>query len=77
MVRWPLEQINGSFIIYYYQDRTGSTVALANSSGADIATYTYDPYGIRAVYECGSFGGVTGQTYSYLDGDPINVFDPF
>ncbi len=41
----PLEQINGSFIIYYYQDREGSTVALTNSSGADIATYTYDPYG--------------------------------
>ena len=42
----PTEQIgpNGS-VLYYLQDRQGSTVALTDSSGQVVARYSYSPYG--------------------------------
>ncbi len=42
----PTEQIgpNGS-VLYYLQDRQGSTVALTDSSGQLVASYSYSPYG--------------------------------
>src|SRR5205085_5591799 len=51
----PLEQVNGSSVLYYHQDQLGSTRALTNSSGAVVATATYDGYGNRT----GSTGSVT------------------
>jgi RHS repeat-associated protein len=41
----PLEQINGTTVLYYLHDQLGSTRVLTNSSGTAVATYTYDPYG--------------------------------
>jgi RHS repeat-associated protein len=41
----PLEQINGSTVLYYHQDQLGSTRALSDSSGSAVATSTYDTYG--------------------------------
>jgi len=41
----PLEQINGSTVLYYHQDQLGSTRALTDSSGIAVATSTYDTYG--------------------------------
>jgi RHS repeat-associated protein len=47
----PLEQVNGSTVLYYLHDQLGSTRVLSNSTGATVATYTYGPY-----------GNLTGQT---------------
>lgn len=41
----PLEQINGSTVLYYLHDQLGSTRVLTSSSGAVAATYTYGAYG--------------------------------
>ncbi len=42
----PIEQINPDNSIYYlHHDQLGSTRALTDSTGATIATYTYNPYG--------------------------------
>lgn len=44
----PLEQIDssGRVLYYYYHDQLGSTRVLRDGSGAAVATYTYDPYGV-------------------------------
>lgn len=42
---FPLEQISGSNVYYYQQDQLGSTRALTDSSGAVVASYSYDGYG--------------------------------
>lgn len=44
----PLEQINGTTVLYYLHDKLGSTRALTSSSGAVVATYTYGAYGSLA-----------------------------
>lgn len=54
----PLEQINGSTVLYYFNDKLGSTRALINASGTPASTYTYTPYGKLA--------GSTGTTTSPL-----------
>jgi len=41
----PIEQVSASGTLYYHHDQLGSTRALTNSSGAVVASYTYDPYG--------------------------------
>jgi RHS repeat-associated protein len=41
----PLEQVNGSTVLYYHQDQLGSTRALTNSTGAVVVDYAYDAYG--------------------------------
>lgn len=41
----PLEQISTAGTYFYYHDQLGSTVALADTNGAAVATYSYDPYG--------------------------------
>lgn len=42
----PLEQVNPNGSVWYLQpDQLGSTRALTDTTGALIATYTYDPYG--------------------------------
>lgn len=41
----PLEQITTSGTLYYHHDQLGSTRALTSSSGAVVASYSYDPYG--------------------------------
>lgn len=47
----PLEQINGTTVLYYFHDQLGSTRALTSSTGSVSATYTYKAY-----------GGVAGST---------------
>ena len=64
----PLEQISGSAVLYYVQDQLGSTRALTNSSGAAVATMTYDSNGKLAA----STGSVTtpfGYAGEYLDSE--------
>jgi len=42
----PIEQIGpDGTVLYYYQDRLGSTRALLDGTGQAVATYTYSPYG--------------------------------
>jgi RHS repeat-associated protein len=41
----PLEQVSGATVTYYHQDQLGSTRALTNSSGAIVASYTFDAFG--------------------------------
>ncbi len=41
----PLEQVNGSTVLWLHQDQLGSTRMVSDSSGASQATYTYGPYG--------------------------------
>jgi len=41
----PLEQANGSAVLYYHHDQLGSTRELTDGNGLIQATYTYDPYG--------------------------------
>jgi RHS repeat-associated protein len=47
----PLEQINGSSVLYFTHDQLGSTRLLTDGNGAVQATFTYDAY-----------GGLTGKT---------------
>ena len=41
----PLEQINGSAVLWLHHDQIGSTRLVSDSTGASQATYTYDAYG--------------------------------
>src|SRR6185437_8234690 len=41
----PIEQVTGSGTQYFHQDGYGSTRLLTSSTGAVVASYTYDPYG--------------------------------
>ena len=41
----PLEQVSGSTVYYYQQDQLGSTRALTDSTGAVVASYSYDAFG--------------------------------
>ena len=51
----PVEQINGSTVLYYHHDQLGSTRAVTNSAGTVVATYSYDSYGNLT----GSTGSIT------------------
>jgi RHS repeat-associated protein len=53
----PLEQIVGTTVSFFHQDQLGSTRVLTASSGATVATYSYDAYGNVT----GSTGTVTSQ----------------
>jgi RHS repeat-associated protein len=44
----PVEQLNGPNLFYFHHDQLGSTRALTNSTGASVASYSYDPYGNTA-----------------------------
>jgi RHS repeat-associated protein len=41
----PLEQINGSTVLWLHHDQLGSTRALTDLNGTVVQTYAYDPYG--------------------------------
>jgi RHS repeat-associated protein len=41
----PLEQINGSTVLWLHHDQLGSTRLVTDSTGVGQATYTYDAYG--------------------------------
>jgi RHS repeat-associated protein len=41
----PLEQLTGSTTYWLHHDQLGSTRLLTGSTGAVVATFTYDPYG--------------------------------
>ena len=41
----PLEQINGSTVLWLHHDQLGSTRLVTDSSGASQATYSFDAYG--------------------------------
>jgi RHS repeat-associated protein len=46
----PLEQVQGSTVLYYHQGQLGSTRLLTDASGAVAATFSYDPYGAIAAH---------------------------
>ena len=62
----PLEQINGSTVLYYQHDQLRSTRVLTNGSGAVADTYTYDPTG-NLVGSTGSDANPIGFVGSYTD----------
>jgi RHS repeat-associated protein len=45
----PLEQIEGTTVNWYHHDQFGSTRVITDSTGAVVATNSYDPYGNLAV----------------------------
>jgi RHS repeat-associated protein len=48
----PLEQILPTGTVrYYHHDQLGSTRAITDSTGAILATYSYDPYGNTQIYD--------------------------
>ena len=64
----PLEQINGSTVLYYLHDQGGSTRVLTNSSGTAVDTYSYDPYG-ELVASTGSDTNPLGFAGEYTDSE--------
>ncbi|HEY2176527.1 MAG TPA: RHS repeat-associated core domain-containing protein, partial [Mycobacteriales bacterium] len=62
----PLEQINGSTVLYYLHDELGSTRALTNASGTLAGTYTYTPYGTLSA-STGTAANPLGFAGSYTD----------
>ncbi|MFZ1881509.1 MAG: DUF6531 domain-containing protein [Gaiellaceae bacterium] len=64
----PLEQINGTAVLYYVHDRIGSTRVLTNSSGAVAASATYAPYGGLAG-STGTAANPFGFAGSYTDSE--------
>lgn len=69
----PLEQVTGTNVLWYHHDQLGSTRALTNSTGASVATYTYDPYG--NVTAC--TGAIVTVSGSNLCTTPTAVANPF
>lgn len=66
----PLEQINGSTVLWYHHDQIGSTRAITNSSGTVEATYQFDPYG--TILSSTNPGGVSNPFMfqgQYLDSE--------
>jgi RHS repeat-associated protein len=45
----PVEQINGSSVLYFHHDQLGSTRVLTDGNGLAQATYVYDAYGYLTV----------------------------
>jgi RHS repeat-associated protein len=64
----PLEQIKGTTVLYYVRDQLGSTRVLTSSSGAIVATYTYDAYG-SLVGSTGSATNPFGFSGAYSDSE--------
>ena len=64
----PLEQINGTNVLYYHHDQLGSTRALTNSSGTVVATYTYDSYG-NLTGSTGTASNPFGYAGQYADAE--------
>jgi RHS repeat-associated protein len=64
----PLEQINGTTVLYFNHDQLGSTRTVTNSAGAVVATYTYDPYG-RLAASTGSITNPFGYAGQYTDAE--------
>ena len=51
----PLEQINGSTVLWIHHDQPGNTRLVTDGNGATLATYTFDSYGLLTA----STGSVT------------------
>jgi RHS repeat-associated protein len=64
----PLEQINGTTILYYHQDQLGSTRAVTDTNGNTAATYTYDAYG-KLTASTGSATNPLGFAGQYTDSE--------
>jgi RHS repeat-associated protein len=64
----PLEQINGSAVLYYLHDQLGSTRVLTGSTGAVVGTYTYSAYG-QLVGSTGSASNPFGLAGAYTDAE--------
>ena len=62
----PIEQVAGTTTLYYHQDQLGSTRALTDTTGATVATYTYDSYG-RRTGSTGTINTPLGYAAQYTD----------
>ena len=63
----PLARIDSTGeTLYYHQDQLGSTRALTDSTGAVVATYTYDPFG-NVTGSTGAADNPFGYTGQYTD----------
>jgi RHS repeat-associated protein len=64
----PIEQVTGSTPQYYLQDQLGSTRGLTDSTGAIVATYSYDAYG-AVTGSSGTAGTPFQYAGQYTDGE--------
>jgi RHS repeat-associated protein len=62
----PLEQINGSNILWFHHDKLGSTRLITDNNGATQATYTFDAYG-KLTASTGSVANPFRFTGEYQD----------
>lgn len=64
----PLEQVNGSTILFFHQDQLGTGRALTSTSGTTVATYAFDPYG-NPTATTGSVSNPFQYAGQYTDGE--------
>jgi RHS repeat-associated protein len=64
----PLEQINGSAVLWLHHDQLGSTRLVTDSTGASQATYTFDAYG-KLTASTGSITNPLRFAGQYWDGE--------
>ncbi len=64
----PLEQVNGSTVLWLHHDQLGSTRLITDSGGASQATYTFDSYG-NLTASSGSITNPFRFAGQYLDGE--------
>jgi RHS repeat-associated protein len=69
----PLEQINGSTVVYYVHDQLGSTRLIVNSTGGISSSYTYSAYG-TLVGSTGSVSNPLGFAGAYTDTESGSLY---
>ena len=64
----PIEQVDGTTVLYYAHDQLGSTRLLTDASGNPAATFSYDPYGAVAAHT-GTVTTAFGFAGQYTDAE--------
>jgi uncharacterized protein RhaS with RHS repeats len=83
----PLERIDGDGnVVFFHHDQHGSTRMLTDEDGDVLGTHSYDAYGALSGTTGDPATGqfptrdpledVSGEPYTYADGDPVNRIDP-
>ncbi|VTR94318.1 rhs repeat-associated core domain-containing protein : RHS repeat-associated core domain protein OS=Singulisphaera acidiphila (strain ATCC BAA-1392 / DSM 18658 / VKM B-2454 / MOB10) GN=Sinac_0291 PE=4 SV=1: RHS_repeat: RHS_repeat [Gemmata massiliana] len=61
--------------LWVQQDANWNVTALVNSSGTVVERYTYDPFGVRTVYDANWAVRAGGSTYGFVQGFQGMTFD--
>jgi RHS repeat-associated protein len=69
----PLEQINGSAVLYFHHDQLGSTRLLTTATAGTAATYDYDAYG-RTTKTTGTASNPLRYAGQYTDAETGFVY---